>query len=300
LRVFVISAPALLLALAVAGCSRPVPPHSALPCTDLRGMACASRPVDGQPMPLAPRPRAVASHGKSTAAAVRRRPVHHHARGGVIKRGVAGHDAVEKARSRDVAFPKARPSAPQAVSLQPKPAQSEGADREVARAGNSAPPNIDNKIDGRVDGKTDTKTDIKTETNKVQDQVGVAAGLAERMTAIAAPRVAPTNDQAKVQPDARLVAVLMTRPGVKTLSELRGRAIAIDERYAASLQRVATGMGAVGASDVQLLDGQSTAINRLTNGEVVAAVVALVSPEAADAFPELSGFRLFLVPLPAR
>jgi hypothetical protein len=225
--------------------------------------------------------------------------VHHHA-----KRGVVGREAVERARSQEVALPKAKPSVSQAASLQLKPARAEDADREVARAGNSAQPKIDNRIDSPADGKSDTKSDTKTETrtetNKVQDQVGVAAGLAERMTAIAAPRVAPTNDQAKVQPDARLVAVLMTRPGIKTLSELRGRAVAIDERYVASLRRVATGMGDVGASDVQLLDGQSTAINRLTNGEVVAAVVALVSPEAADAFPELSGFRLFLVPLPPR
>jgi hypothetical protein len=40
-----------------------------------------------------------------------------------------------------------------------------------------------------------------------------------------------------------------------------------------------------------------TAINRLTGGEVPAAVVALVSPDAADTFPEIAGLKLFRVPL---
>jgi hypothetical protein len=32
---------------------------------------------------------------------------------------------------------------------------------------------------------------------------------------------------------------------------------------------------------------------------VAAAIVALVVPEAADAFPEIAGYRIFRIPLPA-
>ena len=43
--------------------------------------------------------------------------------------------------------------------------------------------------------------------------------------------------------------------------------------------------------------GHTAAIDRLTNGEVTAAVLALVSADAADGFPEIAGFKIFRVPL---
>ena len=42
------------------------------------------------------------------------------------------------------------------------------------------------------------------------------------------------------------------------------------------------------------------AINRLILAEVPAAVLTLVSPEAAEVFPEVAGFRIFRVPLSLR
>jgi hypothetical protein len=35
----------------------------------------------------------------------------------------------------------------------------------------------------------------------------------------------------------------------------------------------------------------------LIDGEVPAAVLTLVSPEAAEAFPDIAGFRIFRIPL---
>ena len=121
----------------------------------------------------------------------------------------------------------------------------------------------------------------------------MAAALAERMTAIGA--AVGTGD--KDRSDGRLVAVVIARPNVKALSDLGGKMIAIDERYAASNARIAAALTAAGAPQVLLLEGKSTAINRLSQGEVTAAVVALASPEAAEAFPELAGFNLFRVTL---
>ena len=66
-----------------------------------------------------------------------------------------------------------------------------------------------------------------------------------------------------------------------------------------SIGRVRTAMAAAGAPEIQLSKGQTTAINRLVAKEVSAAVVGLVSANAADSFPELARFRIFRVPLSA-
>src|SRR5229473_663381 len=97
-----------------------------------------------------------------------------------------------------------------------------------------------------------------------------------------------------------LVAVLMARPEIKSVSDLAGKSVAIDIRPSASNGSVRTAIAAAGAAEVQLSEGQTTAINRVANGEVPAAVLALVSPEAAEAFPEIAGFRIFRVPLSPR
>lgn len=140
---------------------------------------------------------------------------------------------------------------------------------------------------------SEPRPDGKSEPGKVQEQVAVAAALAERMTAIGA----AVGEGEKGRQDGRLVVVVMARPSVKVLSDLSGKMIAIDERYAASNGRITSAMSAAGAPEVLLLEGKSTAINRLSDGEVMAAVVALASPEAAEAFPQLAGFTLFRVPL---
>ena len=94
-----------------------------------------------------------------------------------------------------------------------------------------------------------------------------------------------------------LVAILMVGPDIKSVADLKGKTIAIDDRYSASGSTVRTAMVAAGAPQVQLSEGQGTAMNRLSNGEVPAAVVALVTPDAADKFPEFAGYRIFQVPL---
>ncbi|WP_245284130.1 hypothetical protein [Bradyrhizobium sp. Cp5.3] len=57
---------------------------------------------------------------------------------------------------------------------------------------------------------------------------------------------------------------------------------------------------AAGGPAVQLSAGHTAAIDRLVNGEVPAAVAALVSVDAAEAFPEIKGFKIFHLPLSSR
>ena len=145
---------------------------------------------------------------------------------------------------------------------------------EAARTGATDPPSA---------------TDVP-QTRTTQEQVAAASAVAERMSV-------PTLDASL---DA-LVAILVAGPDVKSVSDLAGKTIAIDDRYSeSSIGRVRTAMAAAGAPEIQLSKGQTTAINRLVAKEVPAAVVGLVSASAADSFPELARLRIFRVPLSAR
>ena len=94
-----------------------------------------------------------------------------------------------------------------------------------------------------------------------------------------------------------LVAVLMARPEIKSVSDLANKDIAMDGEPSASNGSVRTAIVAAGAAEVQLSKGEAKAIDRLIAGEVPAAVLTLVSPEAAEAFPDIAGFRIFRIPL---
>jgi len=90
-----------------------------------------------------------------------------------------------------------------------------------------------------------------------------------------------------------LVALLIARPEIKSVSDLTSKIVAIDDRHSASNDRVRTAIAGAGATEVQLSGGQTKAINRLINGEVPAAVLALVSAEAAEGFPKSQASRYF-------
>jgi hypothetical protein len=96
-----------------------------------------------------------------------------------------------------------------------------------------------------------------------------------------------------------LVALVLARPEINSLSDLNNKNIAITEKQSASSGRISAALMAAGAAEVQFKEVKASAIDRLMSGEVPAAVL-LASREAADLFPELEGFRTFRVPLKAR
>jgi hypothetical protein len=152
----------------------------------------------------------------------------------------------------------------------------------------------------------------------IQEQVAAATALAERVTAST---TVPAREQraditvgsgqsetvlrgdaektAPVSPGTTdlLVALVMARPDIKSISALTGKDIAIDGRQSASNGIVRTAIVAAGAAEVQLSDSQTKAVDRLISGEVPAAVLTLVSPEAAEWFPDIAGFKIFRIPL---
>ena len=155
-------------------------------------------------------------------------------------------------------------------------------------------------------------------TRTIQEQVTAATAVAEQVTAataVPAPEqkanssdrsdtIQPggTEETASASPNNTdlLVVLLMARPEIKSVSDLNGKDIAIDERQSASNDSVRTAIAAAGATEVKLSEGQTKAINRLISGEVPAAVLTLVSSEAADWFPEIVGFKIFRIPLSSR
>jgi hypothetical protein len=158
-------------------------------------------------------------------------------------------------------------------------------------------------------------------TKTVQEQVAAAKALAERLTFVTTdpmPEQEASNvvasgfteaveatdtksvDSAPTNHRGNMVALLIARPEIKSVSELAGKEVAIEDRRSASNASIRTAIAAAGAAEVQLNEGHTKALDRLVGGEVPAAVLALVSPEAAQWFPDIPGFRIFRVPLAPR
>ncbi len=131
-----------------------------------------------------------------------------------------------------------------------------------------------------------------SKSRTLQEQVAAATEVAERMTVA---DLAAAHDD--VEPADLLVALVMARPEIKSVTDLAGKIVAMDERYSASSVDVWVGFVVAGRVSVEVSAGHTAAIDRFSNGEVAAAVLALVSADAADGFPEIAGFKIFRVPL---
>jgi TRAP-type uncharacterized transport system substrate-binding protein len=137
-------------------------------------------------------------------------------------------------------------------------------------------------------------------TRTIQEQAAAATALAEHVTAATAPEPgdADVSSPNKIED---LVALVMARPEIKSISALTGKDIAIDGgRQSESNSIVRIAIVAAGAAEVQLSDSQTKAVDRLISGEVPAAVLTLVSPEAAEWFPDIAGFKVFRIPVSPR
>jgi hypothetical protein len=175
---------------------------------------------------------------------------------------------------------------------------------------------------GNVAAAPDAAGAAATSTARpVRQQVAAAIELAEHVTAATTAPKSPPDGNAPgasagnetTQPgDAaataatasddidHLVAVLMARPDITSVSDLAGKTVAVEEPQATSSAAARVAMVAAGAADVELNAGNAKAVDRLINGEVPAAILALVSPEAADGFPDVAGYKIFRIPLSPR
>jgi hypothetical protein len=298
------------LAATLVGCNCLLPPQVGMEsCTDANRFACfdraaASHPIE--PEPALFKTNSATTVINSTIAAKTEKPSPAHARD-------KAHLATKTAKSTMIPAKVERPASriplpPRPMKTRLQPTGNAAADSDTTRANiaNSHPP-------GRAVANSNTST--------TQEQLAATTAVAEQVTA-ATPVPAPqqkANDKDRsnhaetvLQGDAektapalpnntdQLVALLIARPEIKSVSDLTSKIIAIDDRHSASVGNVRTAIVAAGAAEVQLSDGQTKAINRLISGEVPAAVLALVSPKAAEGFPEVAGFKIFRIPLSPR
>jgi hypothetical protein len=115
--------------------------------------------------------------------------------------------------------------------------------------------------------------------------------------------VAQAGDHSKAPPvppgeAERTVALLLVAPEIKSLSELAGKDIAIDEATSASNDEARRWLAAL--VDAELAAGRTKALDRLVKGEVSAAVLTLSYPETAEWSSEIAAFKVFRIPLVKR
>ena len=297
------------LAATLVGCNCLLPPQAGMEsCTDANRLACFDRAAASQPIEPEPalfKTNSATTEINSTIAAKTEKPSPAHARDNA-------HLAIKTPKSpmipAKVEPPASRiPLPPRSMKTRLQPTGNAAADSDTrANIADLHPPG------GAV---------ANSNTSTIQKQLAATTAVAEQVTA-ATPVLAPqqkannkdrsNHAETVLQGDAEktapaspnntdhLVALLIARPEIKSVSDLTSKIIAIDDRHSASVGNVRTAIVAAGAAEVQLSDGQTKAINRLISGEVPAAVLALVSPKAAEGFPEVAGFKTFRIPLSPR
>ena len=266
------------LAATLVGCSRQPPHQTAMgPCTDERQFACLPRTAPHHPIELASRKTDPPTETKLRS----EKPPP------LLLRNKAARFITEKAKPASIRAntePTAAriPLPPPSLKTQIEP-KSKAAAADLGKIGQSA-----------------VVLSPNSKSRTMQEQVAAATEVAERMTvaALAAARddVEPVEGKEPNKTDL-LVAVVMARPELKSVADLGGKNVAMDERYSTSSVDVWIGFVVAGVFSVDVSVGHTAAIDRLTNGEVTAAVLALVSADAADGFPEIAGFKIFRVPL---
>jgi hypothetical protein len=140
-----------------------------------------------------------------------------------------------------------------------------------------------------------------------------ALTVAELMTNAEAPKAvgndgadeiksAPAGDATAVHSRgvSGLVALLISRPEVKSASVLKGSNVAIDAAQSGNKEDIGLALAAAGATETQLSVSDASPLDRLVSGDVQAAVLKLVSQDAAEAFPDIKGFKVLRVPLSPR
>jgi hypothetical protein len=221
--------------------------------------------------------------------------------------------AVRREAAKPAAPPVAKRTAPlPAVGLaKPQPADvavnSRPAPAEVSKpapADVAAPPSANNAAS-------------PSPARTVQEQVAAATALAENLTASAAP--APQREAANAEASAQSgaaesdntaskvaaatdstdnrVALLIARPEIKSVSDLAGKDVAIEGQQSASSASIQAAIASAGAAEVRLDEKSVSAVDRLVGGNVSAAVLTLVSPQAAEWFPDIPGYKIFRIPL---
>ena len=190
----------------------------------------------------------------------------------------------------------ATPTAPaQTVAVAPSQPAEAPAPKEIA----SRPPVPEVKAEAKAEVAGEKKPEVALPSPATLEVAAAPATPAPAMAPGKAREIAKSASSASLDDPDNLIALVLAGPEINSLSDLNNRNIAISEKQSASSGRVSAALMAAGAAEVQFSEAKSSAIDRLMNGEVPAAVV-LAPRDVANLFPEVEGFRTFRVPLKAR
>ena len=129
---------------------------------------------------------------------------------------------------------------------------------------------------------------------KVREQMRVATVIAEHVMTL---RDADKKASSSPNGGEPSVAIVVASPEIKSVSDLTGKMIAIDDKYSNSNARIHAAIESAGATGSLLASGESPALDRLLSGKTPAAVLTLVYPETG--FSMIEGYSVFRVPLGA-
>jgi hypothetical protein len=140
---------------------------------------------------------------------------------------------------------------------------------------------------------------VTSPSHALKDQIQAAVAVAEQLTlaAMENTHASNTSNDATSQDKIPLVALVLVHSDIGSPAALAGKDIAIDGRHLGTNREVRTALVAAGASDIQIRDRGSHIIDYLIERQVPAAILTLVSQDAADAFPNITGFKLFEIPM---
>ena len=127
---------------------------------------------------------------------------------------------------------------------------------------------------------------------KVREQMRVATVVAEHVMTL---RDADKKAVSSPNGGEPSVAIVVASPEIKSVSDLTGKIIAIDDKYSNANARIHSAIASAGATDSLLASSESKAIDRLLSGKTPAAVLTLVYPETG--FSTIEGYSVFRVPL---
>lgn len=129
---------------------------------------------------------------------------------------------------------------------------------------------------------------------KTREQMRVATVVAEHVMTLRDAEKKAVSSPNVGEPS---VAIVVASPEIKSVSDLTGKIVAIDDKYSNANARIHAAIASAGAADSLLASSESKAIDRLLGGKTPAAVLTLVYPETG--FSMIEGYSVFRVPLAA-
>jgi hypothetical protein len=130
---------------------------------------------------------------------------------------------------------------------------------------------------------------------KARERMRVATVVAEHVMTL---RDAEKKASASPNTGELSVAIVVAGPEVKSVADLAGKIIAIDDRHLNLHTRIQAAFVVAGATDSLLTTSETKAADRLLSGKASAAVLTLVYPETG--FSAIEGYSVFRISLEHR